>query len=104
MEALLKVTPEKLIETANEFQSTGQMISSITSEMTSIVDSMKSIWQGEAATGFANRFDALKDDIEKIHSMIKEHVNDLNEMAHEYEAAEKESIEQGNTLATEVVN
>lgn len=103
MQAVLKVTPEKLTQAASEFQNAGQNISSITSEMMNIVDGMKSIWQGEASTGFTNRFNALKDDIEKINAMIREHVSDLNEMAGEYQRAEEESTQQSNALASDVI-
>lgn len=104
MNSVLKVTPEKLTQAATEFQNAGQNISSITTEMMNIVEGMKTIWQGEAATGFTNRFTALKDDIEKINSMIREHVSDLNEMAAEYQRAEEESTQQSNSLATDVIN
>lgn len=67
MADILKVTPEKLIETAGEFANTEANIRSLTTEMTAIVDSFKPIWQGEAATGFANRFAALSDEIGRAH-------------------------------------
>ena len=104
MEGILRVTPEQLNSAATEFDSTGQRISTLTAQMLSIVDNMRSAWQGEAATGFINRFDALKEDINKISVMIREHVNDLNSMASEYKQAEEASLEQANALATEVVS
>ena len=63
MEAMLKVTPEKLIETAGEFANTEANIRNLTQEMISVVDAFKPIWQGEAATGFANRFASLSEDM-----------------------------------------
>ena len=41
MEGILKVTPEKLIQASNEFSQTGKTISSLTSEMMSIVNGLK---------------------------------------------------------------
>ncbi len=67
MEGILKVTPEKLIQASNEFSQTGKTISSLTSEMMSIVNGLKSIWQGEAANSYNSRFTSLQDDIEKIY-------------------------------------
>ena len=61
MEKMLKVTPEKLIEAAGEFQNSEATIRSITEEMIAIVDGFKPVWQGEAATGFANRFSSLSE-------------------------------------------
>lgn len=100
---ILKVTPEKLIEASTEFSSTGQTIRSLTSEMNEIVNSLKSVWQGDAASSYGARFAQLQDDIEKINRMIQEHVTDLNDMAREYQAAEDASNEQSSGLLTDVV-
>lgn len=104
MEGILKVTPEKLMQASSEFENSGAQVNSITQEMLSIINGLKSIWQGEAATGYTNRFNGLADDIEKINRMIAEHVSDLNEMASEYQQAENESVEQANALTMEVVS
>lgn len=104
MEGILKVTPEKLIEAADKFTTAENSIRSITSEMTTIVEGFKSIWQGEAATGYANRFASLKDDMERMYSMIREHASDLTEMANEYRQAEEESVNASAGLATEAVS
>ena len=52
MEGILKVTPEKLIQTSGEFSGVGTQIKNLTSEMMEQVQSMKSIWQGEAASAY----------------------------------------------------
>ncbi|MBR4719084.1 MAG: WXG100 family type VII secretion target [Lachnospiraceae bacterium] len=101
---ILKVTPEKLIAASNEFGTTGRTIRSLTQEMNDIVNSLKSVWMGEAATDYGARFAELSDDIEKINRMIQEHVTDLNEMAREYQAAEDASTEQSASLATDIVS
>lgn len=91
MDAMLKVTPEKLIETAGQFQNTEANIRNLTQEMLSVVESLKPIWQGEAATGFANRFAALSEDMNRLYTMIRKHADDLTEIAAEYSRAEEES-------------
>ncbi|MBO4903616.1 MAG: WXG100 family type VII secretion target [Lachnospiraceae bacterium] len=103
MNAMLKVTPEKLIETAGEFQNTESRIRSLTREMIAIVDSFKPIWQGEAATGFSNKFAALSDDMEKLYALIRKHADELTEMANEYRQAEEESANLAAGLTTEAV-
>ncbi|MCR5301830.1 MAG: WXG100 family type VII secretion target [Lachnospiraceae bacterium] len=103
METMLKVTPEKLIETAEEFANTEANIRSLTSEMISIVDGMKPIWQGEAATGFSNRFAALSDDMNRLYAMIRKHSDDLTQMANEYIQAETESGNLAGSLTTEAM-
>lgn len=101
---ILKVTPEKLIAASGEFSSTGKNIRSITREMLEIVNSLKSVWMGEAATGYGTKFAQLQDDMEKINRMIQEHVTDLNEIAREYQTAEDSSTEQSAGLNTDVVS
>ena len=101
MDSMLKVTPEKLLEAAGEFANTESNIRNITQEMIAVVDSFKPIWQGEAATGFANRFDSLSDDMNRLYAMIRKHSEDLTEMANEYRQAEDESSNMSSTLVTE---
>lgn len=100
---ILKVTPEKLNQTAAEFATSGKNINAMTLEMLAIIDSLKSIWQGNAATEYAGRFNGLRDDIEKINRIIEEHVNDLNEMALEYQNAEDASVEESTKLLSDIV-
>ncbi len=99
MQGMLKVTPEKLIETAGEFANTEANIRRLTQEMVSVVDAFKPIWQGEAATGFANRFAALTEDMNSLYMLIRKHADDLNEIASEYMQAEQESTELAGSLA-----
>lgn len=100
---LLKVTPEKLIEAAGEFDSAGQNVKNITDEMISIVDSFKSVWQGEAATGFYNKFGEMGLQMSRMYSVIKEHSERLISMANEYQSAEDESSQNAKALVTEAM-
>ncbi|MCR5357665.1 MAG: WXG100 family type VII secretion target [Lachnospiraceae bacterium] len=103
MTGLLKVTPEKLIAASNEFSTVGKTVRSLTQEMNDIVSSLKSVWMGEAATGYGSKFAELSDDIEKINRMIQEHVTDLNNMAREYQTAEDTNTQQAAALKTDIV-
>lgn len=104
MEGILKVTPEKLISTSQEFQQSGGRIRNLTQEMVSMVDSLKAVWEGEAATAYSTKFHQLDDDMEKMHRMIDEHVRDLEEMARQYQTAEAINTESGNALAGDVIS
>ena len=53
----------------------------LTGEMLSLIKSTNSIWQGEAATAYGNKFASLSPDMEKLYRMVNEHVQDLQEMA-----------------------
>ncbi|MCR5109041.1 MAG: WXG100 family type VII secretion target [Lachnospiraceae bacterium] len=103
MEGMLKVTPEKLMQASGEFSQSGRTISSLTQEMMSIVNSLRSVWQGEAAESYNSRFSSLQDDIEAINRIIQEHVNDLNEMAREYQNAENAGMEASSGLRVDAV-
>ena len=103
MDTILKVTPEKLLEAAGEFQNTEANIRSLTEQMISIVDSLKPIWQGEAATGFSNRFSSLSADMNRLYQLIRKHAEDLTEMANEYRQAEADSASAAQSLVTEAV-
>lgn len=100
---ILKVTPEKLIEAAGEFDLAGQNVKCITDEMISIVDSFKSVWQGEAATGFYNKFGEMGKEMNRMYSVIKEHSERLISMANEYQSAEDESSQNARALVTEAM-
>lgn len=103
MEGILNVTPEKLISTAQEFGASGQTINSLTQQMTTMVTGLSSVWVGEAATAYVNKFNQLQDDIEQLNGMIQEHVTDLNEMARVYQDAETANLEVAEGLSIDVI-
>lgn len=104
MEGTLRVDPQKLISTADEFRTTGGQVRSMTDRMLSIVDSLKSVWEGDAATTYNTKFHQLEDDMNRMYRMIDEHVKDLNEMAQRYMEAENSNNEAGNSLAGDVIS
>lgn len=104
MEGILKVTPDKLMGTADEFQTTGGQVRNLTQEMISIVDSLKSSWEGDAARAYNEKFHQLEDDMETMHRMIDEHVKDLNEMARQYEMAENANVDVSGGLTGDLIS
>lgn len=98
MEGIIKVDPQKLISTADEFNGTGNQIKSLTDNMISIIDSLRSVWEGAGATAYNTKFHQLQDDMDKMHRMIQEHVKDLNEMARQYDLGEKKVVDTSNSL------
>ncbi len=103
MDGILKVTPEKLISSSDEFASTGNQLRSLTDEMMNLVQSLKSVWQGEAAGAYNTRFSSLQSDMDKLYRMVAEHAKDLSEMASSYMQAETGNTEQGSSMRTGVV-
>lgn len=103
MEGIIKVTPEKLMSTASEFSASGTTINNLTQNMTGIVTGLSSVWQGEAATAYVNKFNGLQDDITRMNKMIQEHVTDLNDMAKVYQQAETANEEEISRLSSDVI-
>lgn len=104
MEGYLKVTPEKLLTTSEEFGAIGNTMSNLTSEMMNLVMSLKSVWQGEASMAYGNKFSALQTDMDKLYKMVNEHSVDLSAMAQGYMEAENANMETGNSMNTNVVS
>lgn len=103
MEGILKVTPEKLIQTSGEFDSLGGQMKNLTGEMLSLINGLNGIWQGEAASAYQGKFENLSADMEKLYRMVQEHARDLQEMATRYQSAESGNTEKGNSLRNGVV-
>lgn len=103
MDGILKVTPEQLEATSNEFSAKGTTISNLTSQMMQLVEGLGSIWEGEAATAYMGKFRQLDDDIQRMNRMIQEHVNDLNDMARVYRDAETANQDEIASLTGDVI-
>lgn len=81
MEGKLLVTPEKLQSTASSFQSKASQVQALHTNMISKVKALGGTFTGEAAEAYIAKFNALETSMNKVNSMINEHVRDLNEMA-----------------------
>lgn len=103
MEAILKVTPAQLINTANEFSSIGNTVSSLTADMMEKMTNLGGIYESEEATAYITKARGLEDDIAKLNGMITEHVSDLNEMAQRYETAGTGSAGLIESLSSDVI-
>ncbi|MBQ8596380.1 MAG: WXG100 family type VII secretion target [Lachnospiraceae bacterium] len=103
MEGILKVTPEKLIQSSGEFATMGGQMKSLTSEMMSEVQGMKSVWQGEASGAYTAKFYSLQSDMDRLYRMVQEHSDDLQQMASGYQTAETGNTEQGNGLHANII-
>lgn len=104
MTGTLKVTPEKLISTSNEFKSQGTRIRSLTQQMLQIVNSLNSSWEGEAQRAYSTRFKALDGDMAQIQLKIIEHVTDLNDMAQTYKQAESANTQNISGLSSDYIS
>ncbi len=103
MATSIYVSTSKLTSTANSFYATGNQIKSITSQMTSLVNTLSGkVWSGDAANAYKRKFSELQDDMNRIAKKIQEHVDDLRAIAQEYERTEQANISAGNSLSGDV--
>ena len=103
MTGTVRVTPEKLISTAQSFSSSAGTVQNLTSNMLSIVDSLNSTWAGEAATAYYTKAHGLQESINKMIRMINEHSTDLQAMAQAYQEAERTNQEKATALKTDII-
>jgi len=103
MTGTLRVTPEKLISTAQSFSSSAGTVQNLTCSMLSTVDSLNGTWAGEAATGYYNKAHGLQESMNKMIKMINEHSTDLQAMAQVYQEAERTAQEAAAALQTDVI-
>lgn len=104
MEGQLRVTPQDLINTSTDFSSRGQTVNSLTQEMLSLVSGLSGIWEGDAAGAYTKQFSALSGDIDQINNKIKEHVEDLQEMAKRYQAAEDTNTDANAAMSSNLID
>lgn len=103
MEGILRVTPQTLQNTSNEFSNNGTEIANLTQQMTDIVNGLSSFWTGEASEAFRAKFAGLADDIQRIINMVKEHSVDLNDMAQVYIDADIMNSDLISNLSSDVI-
>lgn len=103
MTGTLRVTPEKLISTAQSFGTTAATVQNLTGSMISTVEGLNSTWAGEAASAYYTKVRQLQESINKMIRMIQEHSTDLQAMAQVYQEAERTAMETAQALQTDVI-
>jgi len=85
----LRVTPETMLSIAGQFGQSNTNVSNLTQQMMSIASELSNTWAGEAAQSYYAKLKGLEPDVQKLIRMIKEHTDDLQNMAKAYQNAEK---------------
>ena len=94
-----------LTSTADSFESTASTVQNLTNNMVQTVNKLTgNVWSGNAQQKYTTQFKGLQDDINRMISMIKEHVADLRAMARNYEATEQANQETASALASDVIS
>lgn len=103
MENIIKVTPEVLLSTSNEFGTQGSQIGALTTQMLDLVNGLPSSWVGEAGSAYIAKFAGLSDDMTRITNMVTEHAEDLAEMAQTYITTEQQIGDLTQSLSSDVI-
>lgn len=104
MQGQLLVTPEEMKATADNLEGLQGQVTTITQQMLDEARNLANIWEGEAASSYINKFNSLEDDMEKMRNMVREHVNDLREMADLYAKAEDANASEINSLPSDAIS
>lgn len=103
MDNMIKVTPDVLISTSNEFSTQGSQIGALTTQMLDLVNSLPGTWVGEAGSAYVAKFAGLSDDMTRITNMVTEHAEDLIEMAQTYITTEQQIGDMTQSLSSDVI-
>ena len=71
MEAILKVTPQQLISTADEFSTIGNQVRELTTAMMEKMTNLAGIYESEEASAYIAKANGLQDDIAKLNAMLE---------------------------------
>lgn len=104
MQGTLRVTPAKLREASDQFSTANNNLKTLTQQMLDEINGLRGSWSGDAADQYTSKFSKLQVDMNKMSAMIQEHVNDLQEMASEYENAENSNMQTTSELADTVIS
>lgn len=99
----LRVTPEKMISISGQFGNSNNTVKNLTEQMLNIATALKSTWGGEAANVYYNKVNGLQGDMNKLHKMIKEHTDDLSQMAKTYQTAERANQATASSLKVDQI-
>ena len=90
MAVKFKVSTDKLLTTASQFEASANQWNTKISSMLNIVNGLGSSWAGPAATEFRNKFRQHDQDRNDIVKLIREHVQDLKDIATNYAGNESD--------------
>lgn len=100
----LVVTSSKLTSISDQFKALANQVKATTENMKSVVSSINSVWEGDAASAYMNQFTKLHEDMDQMYKMIMEYDTDLDEIAQNYNQAEKANEQLAQSLQTDVVS
>lgn len=103
MQGELLVTPQALKTTSNSFGQSNRTVNSTMNSMMQKVTSLRSAFEGDAASAYIQQFSRLQEDMSKVNKKIAEHVQDLQDMATNFEKSENKNVQANRALKTNYI-
>lgn len=100
---ILKVTPATLNQYAGTFGNSATEVQNLTNNMLNTVSDLCGRWHGEASNTYKRKFNSLRDDMQRMFKMMREHSEDLKQMAQNYAQAEDTNKGKFSGLAEDVI-
>lgn len=86
--ARIEVTPEMLREKSTQVRTYKEEYISVIQKLTTLVNGLTDIWQGEAQTTFQGKFEGMKSTFTQFEQILEEYALNLSDAANTYEQAE----------------
>lgn len=102
--AVIKVTPEVLIQKAEVVKGKISTMQTAFTNMMNTVSKSNSYWVGDAGDAHRKVYKEYEPEITEIFNRLTEHVTDLNAMAGVYSEAEKAVAEVAESLPTDLIS
>lgn len=103
MATIIKVETNVIITTSTSFSTTGNDIKTLTRQMMQLITSLSSVWTGDASKAYIKKFQGLSDDIDRMIKIINEYVDDLKQIARNYEQTEQDNESVAQELLDKVI-
>lgn len=101
-EFMIKVSPDALIHQAGEIKKSTEAIRQLFHAVEESVRRSSGYWEGEASSLHTTRFSSIKESCDEITRRLGEHPEDLLKMAGLYTESETKSVEDSNSLKSNV--
>ncbi|MDO4555391.1 MAG: WXG100 family type VII secretion target [Lachnospiraceae bacterium] len=99
----LKVTPDRLKEKSQEITNQINRFESYWKQLSQLVKNSKSYWVGDASNSHQKQLSDYTTDVERIIKRLREHPEELLEMAEIYEEAEEKAQSIASALPDDVI-
>ena len=89
--ARIQVTPELLREKSNEVRNLKEENVAVIQKLTTLVNGLSEIWQGEAQSAFQTKFESMRSTFTQFEELLESYAVNLSTNADIYEQAEAQA-------------